>query len=86
MTGGDLTVEGVDGDKNLQLFAGDLKVDVGTLGRIRNAEVSARVGDVDVPQVGQVRGWLGHTWSYQGNGPDHLYVHTSFGDVSLLAK
>src|SRR5215472_11818329 len=29
MTGGDLTVEGVDGDKDLQLFAGDLKVDVG---------------------------------------------------------
>jgi hypothetical protein len=49
MTGGDLTVEGVDGDKNLQLLAGDLKVDVGTLQKVGTAEVSVRVGDVDVP-------------------------------------
>ena len=86
MTGGDLTVEGVDGDKNLQLFAGDLKVDVGTLQKVRNAEVSVGVGDVDVPPIGQVHGWLGHTWKYQGNGPYQLYAHTSFGDASLLAK
>ncbi len=86
MTGGDLTVKGVDGDKKLELFAGDLKVDVGTLEKLRNAEVSVRIGDVDVPPVGQVRGWLGHTWKYQGNGQYQLYAHTSFGDASLLAK
>lgn len=86
MTGGDLTVAGVDGDKNLQLFAGDLKVDVGALEKVRDAEVSTRVGDVDVPAIGQLRGWLGHTWKYQGKGPYRLYAHTSFGDASLLAK
>ena len=86
MTGGNLTVEGVDGDKNLQLFAGDLKVDEGTLEKLRNAEVSVRVGDIDVPPIGQVHGWLGHTWRYQGHGPYRLYAHTSFGDASLLAK
>jgi hypothetical protein len=86
MTGGDLTVEGVDGDKKLQLFAGDLKVEVGTLQKVRDAEVSVRVGDLDVPHIGQVRGWLGHTWRYQGNGQYRLYAHTSFGDTSLLAK
>ncbi len=48
MTGGDLTVEGVEGDKNLQLFAGDLKVDVGSLQNVRDAEVSVRVGDVSL--------------------------------------
>jgi len=86
MTGGDLIVGGVDGDKNLQLFAGDLKVDVGTLEKVRSAEVSVGVGEVDVPRAGQVRGWLGHTWKYQGNGQYSLYAHTSFGDASLLAK
>ena len=86
LTGGDLTVEGVDGDKKLQLFAGDLKVDVGTLEKVRNTEVSAGVGDIDVPPIGRVRGWLGHTWTYQGNGQYRLYAHTSFGEASLLAK
>ena len=86
MTGGDLTVEGVDGDKNLQLFAGDLKVNVGSLESLRDAEVSSGVGDADVPPAGTLHGWLGHTWTYQGSGPYRLYAHTTFGDVSLVAK
>ncbi len=86
MTGGDLTVDGVDGDKNLQLFAGDLKVNVGTLEKLRDAEVSVRLGDVHVPPIGKARGWLGHTWKYQGSGQYRLYAHTSFGDASLIAK
>jgi len=86
MTGGDLTVEGVEGDKNLRLFAGDLKVDVGTLQDVRDAEVSVRIGDVSVPATGEVHGWLGHTWKYHGNGQYRLYAHTGFGDVSLVTK
>jgi len=86
LTGGDLTVEGVEGDKNLQLFAGDLKVDVGTLQSVRDAEVSVRIGDVSVPAVGEVHGWLGHTWKYHGDGQYRLYAHTGFGDASLVTK
>jgi hypothetical protein len=86
MTGGDLTVEGVEGDKNLQLFAGDLKVDVGTLESLRDAEVSVSVGDADVPSAGTLHGWLGHTWKYRGSGLYRLYAHTTFGDVNLVAK
>jgi hypothetical protein len=86
MTGGDLTVEGVDGDKNLQLFAGDLKVDVGTLESLGQAEVSSGIGDADVPSAGTMHGWLGHTWKYHGSGPYRLYAHTIFGDVRLIAK
>jgi hypothetical protein len=86
LTGGDLTVEGVEGDKDLQLFAGDLKVDIGTLQNVRDAEVSVRVGDVDVPPIGKVHGWLGHTWRYQGSGQYRLYAHTGFGDATLIAK
>lgn len=86
MTGGDLTVEGVDGDKNLELLAGDLKVEVGTLQNVRDAEVSSGIGDVSVPPIGEVHGWLGHTWKYQGSGKYRLHAHTTFGDASLIAK
>jgi hypothetical protein len=86
LTGGDLTVEGVEGDKNLQLFAGDLKVDVGTLQNVRDAEVSVRIGDLSAPAIGEVHGWLGHTWKYHGEGQYRLYAHTGFGDVSLVTK
>jgi len=84
MTGGNLAVEGVEGDKNLQLFAGNLKVDVGTLESLRDAEVSVRAGDADVPSAGTLHGWLGHTWKYRGSGLYRLHAHTTFGDVSLV--
>lgn len=83
MTAGDLSVKGVDGNKNLHLFAGDLKVDVGSLQDLGDAEVSVGIGDVSVPPVGKTHGWLGHTWKYRGSGPYRLYAHTSVGDTSL---
>ena len=83
MTAGDLSVEGVDGNKNLHLFAGDLKLDVRSLQDLGDAEVSVGIGDVSVPPVGKTHGWLGHTWKYKGSGPYRLYAHTSFGDTSL---
>ncbi len=86
MTGGDLTLEGVDGDKNLQLFADDLKVDVGILEKNRSAKVSVSVGDVDVPAIGEVHGWLGHTWRFHGSGQYRLYAQTSSGNAKLLAR
>jgi hypothetical protein len=86
MTAGDLTVGGVEGDKNLRLFAGDMKVDVGTLESVREAEVSSGIGDTNVPSGGTMHGWLGHTWKYKGSGPYRLYASTTLGDVSLVAK
>lgn len=83
MTAGDLSVEGVEGDKNLSLFAGDLTVKIRTLQELRDVEVSAGIGDISVPPVGKTQGWLGHTWKYKGRGTYRLYAHTSVGDARL---
>jgi hypothetical protein len=83
MTAGDLSVQGIDGSKDLHLFAGDLRVDVARLQDLGDAEVSVGIGDVSVPPVGKTHGWLGHTWKYKGGGPYRLYAHTRFGDTSL---
>jgi len=59
MIGGDLTLEGVDGDKDLQVFAGDLKVDVGILEKIRSAKVSVSVGELMCPPSARsAAGWV----------------------------
>lgn len=83
MTAGDLSVEGVEGDKNLNLFAGDLTVNIATLQDLGNVEVSVGIGDISVPAVGETHGWLGHKWKYKGSGTYRLYAHTSFGDARL---
>ncbi|MGH9432729.1 MAG: hypothetical protein ACRD3T_14395 [Terriglobia bacterium] len=86
LTGGDLTIEGVEGNKDLRVFAGDIKVDVGPSSSLRRAVASTRIGDVDAPEGGEIHGWLGHTWKYEGKGQYSLYAHVSFGDVELNTK
>ena len=51
-----------------------------------HAGVSVRIGDVSAPAIGEVHGWLGHTWKYHSDGQYQLYAHTGFGDVSLVTK
>lgn len=86
MSVGDLTVEGVQGDKNLQTHVGDVKVDLGADIDLLNAEASTQIGDLDAPPVGTMHGWLGHTWRYRGDGRYLLHVHTDIGDVDLSSK
>jgi hypothetical protein len=86
LIGGDLKVEGVEGDKDLRLFAGDIRVELGKELNLHKGVASSRVGDVDAPALGKMSGWLGHTWKYAGAGQYSLYAHTNAGDVSVATN
>ena len=53
---------------------------------VTSHKVSVSVGDVDVPAIGEVHGWLGHTWRFHGSGQYRLYAQTSSGDAKLLTR
>ena len=60
MRGGDLSVEGVVGDKNLELTGGDLTIQVGSPEDYSHVDLSVRFGDVTGAQFGDPKGWLGN--------------------------
>jgi hypothetical protein len=82
---GDLTVEDVDGDKDLDLGVGDIRLS-GDHARYRLVHASAGIGDVNGADYGETSGWLGKTLKYRGEGKYELRVRVGVGDINLEGK
>ena len=82
---GDVTVEDVEGDKDLSLGVGDIRVGSGHSG-YRTVHASTGIGDVDGDGYGETSGWLGKTLKYHGEGKYELRAHVGVGDIHLDGK
>jgi hypothetical protein len=82
---GDVTVEDVEGDKDLSLGVGDIHVGSGRAG-YRVVHASTGIGDVDGDGYGETSGWLGKTLKYHGEGKYELRAHVGVGDIRLEGK
>ncbi|MGA7906736.1 MAG: hypothetical protein WCA16_04945 [Candidatus Sulfotelmatobacter sp.] len=82
---GDLSVEDIEGDKDLDLSVGDIHVANGHSG-YRLVHASTSIGDVNCAGYGESSGWLGKTLKYQGDGKFELRAHVSVGDITLQEK
>jgi hypothetical protein len=82
---GDLTVGNVEGDKDLELGVGDIRVthEPSTYHLIR---ASTGIGDVSSDGYGETSGWLGKTLKYHGDGKYELHAHVGVGDITLEGK
>jgi hypothetical protein len=83
MRGGDLSVQGVAGDKDLELTGGDLTIQVGNPEEYSHVDLSVRFGDVSGTQFGDPKGWLGNSVRRDGNGKYRLHAHVMAGDLVL---
>jgi len=82
---GDVTVENVEGDKDLELSVGDIRVASGHSG-YRLVHASSGIGDVNGDGYGETSGWLGKTLKYHGEGKYELRAHVGVGDINLQGK
>ncbi|MGO8796653.1 MAG: DUF4097 family beta strand repeat-containing protein [Candidatus Sulfotelmatobacter sp.] len=82
---GDLTVENIDGDKDLDLGVGDIRVEA-ERSNYHLVRASSSIGEVNGEGYGESSGWLGKTLKYQGDGKYELRAHVSVGDISLDEK
>jgi hypothetical protein len=82
---GDLTVENIEGDKDLELGVGDIRIANGASG-YRFVQASTGIGDVDGADYGETSGWLGKKLKYHGEGKYELRAHVGVGDIHLEGK
>ncbi len=82
---GDVTVEDVEGDKDLELGVGDIRVlhEHSTYHVVR---ASTGIGTVNSDGYGETSGWLGKTLKYRGDGKYELRAHVGVGDITLEGK
>jgi hypothetical protein len=79
---GDLTVEDVEGDKDLELGVGDIRVQAAH-SAYHLVRANTRIGDVDGEGYDETKGWLGKTLKYTGDGKYELHAHVGIGDIRL---
>ncbi len=82
---GDLTIRGVQGNKDVHTGVGDLRLAVGDPAEYGHVETQTRIGDVhDVLNQGSPSdGILGHTEDFSLSGRYHLRASTGIGDVHI---
>lgn len=83
---GDLTVKDIDGDKDLDLSVGDIRI-INLHAGYRMVRAHTGIGDVNGgDSYGETSGWLGKTLNYHGDGKYDLRAHVSVGDITLEEK
>jgi len=81
---GDVTVEGISGDKDIELHAGDLSIHIGNPQDYSHVDASVSAGDVDAAPFGESRSGLFRSFTKSGSGKYKLHAHVGAGDVTLL--
>jgi len=87
---GDLRIEGIHGNKYLEVKVGDIEVS-GSGADYRMVRAHASIGDVTVHPSSEEQtvanyresGWLGRRLSYNGNGKYDLRAQVSVGDIEV---
>ncbi|MGA2430607.1 MAG: hypothetical protein ABSH13_19075 [Candidatus Acidiferrum sp.] len=80
---GDLTIEGITGDKDVELHAGDLSIQVGAAADYGHVDASVITGDIEAEPFGESHGGLFRSFQKNGTGRYKLHVHLGAGDLTL---
>jgi hypothetical protein len=83
MPAGDLTVEGVSGDKDVELHAGELTITVGNAADYSHVDASVVTGGLEAVPFGESHGGLFRSFEKNGTGKYKLHAHVGAGDLTL---
>jgi hypothetical protein len=78
---GDVDVRGITGDKDIELHAGDLKIEVGNPADYALVEASVTSGDIEARPFGESHGGLFRSFKKTGSGKYKLVARLWAGDI-----
>jgi len=83
MSAGNLELQHVTGDKDAELHAGELVIEVGDAGDYSRVDASVYSGGLEASPFGESHGGLFRSFHKEGNGRYHLHAHVGAGDLTL---
>jgi hypothetical protein len=83
MSAGNLELQHVIGDKDAELHAGELIIDVGDASDYSRVDASVYSGGIEANPFGESHGGLFRSFHKEGNGRYHLHAHVGAGDLTL---
>ena len=83
MPAGDLEVDGITGDKDVEIHAGDMTLGVGKADDYGHVDASVNAGDLDAQPFGVSKGGLFRSFDKHLSGKYRLHAHVGAGDLVL---
>jgi hypothetical protein len=80
---GDMNVQGVSGNKDIEIHAGDLNIDVRRPEDYGRVDASVTMGDLAATAFNVSKGGLGRSFKYHGSGTYRMHAHVGAGDLRL---
>jgi len=81
---GDVTIDGISGNKDIELHAGALSIHVGSPEDYSHVDASVNAGDVEASPFGEYHSGLFRSFKKSGSGKYKLHAHVGAGDLTLL--
>ena len=83
MPAGNLELRHTVGNKDVELHAGELVIDVGDASDYSSVDASVYSGGIEASPFGESHGGLFRSFHKEGNGKYHLHAHVGAGDLTL---
>lgn len=84
LSAGELAVRGIEGNKTLSMWAGDVTIEVGRPEQYREVDVSVRFGELTVHPFGRNTGGVFRSFSWTGSGKYRIRAKLFAGDLKLV--
>jgi len=86
LSAGDLKIEDIRGNKDVEIRAGDLRIDVGRADDYKKVDASLWAGDIKASAFRISKDGLFRSFDWSGPGDYRLHAHVMAGDVYLYEK
>jgi hypothetical protein len=86
LTAGELTIEGIQGNKDVSLHAGELDIDVGRADDYHSVAASVWAGEVHATPFHVSKEGLFRSFNWSGKGPYSLEARLKAGEVHLRSR
>ena len=83
LSAGELVVEDVEGDKNLQVLAGRIEVEVPHAEQYGHRDASVMTGSIEASAFDVSKGGLFRSFDQHGPGKYRLHAHVTAGEIDL---
>jgi hypothetical protein len=83
LSAGDLSIRGVEGSKSLDMWAGDVTIEVGDPAQYRRVHASVRFGEITSRPFSAAKGGIFRSFSWDGGGRYTIDAKLFAGDLKL---
>ena len=86
LTAGDLSIKNVEGNKDVELHAGEIDIDAGRAADYRRVDASVWAGELHASPFNAIKEGLFRSFDWSGNGRYRLHAKLKAGEIRIRAS